>query len=77
VIGLCGGLSLIASIVLLVGDQWLPRDRYWVAALLVAAVAGAAALIFARRGRAILSESGTPREMTETPREEERSVRVS
>jgi membrane protein len=77
VIALCGGLSLIASIVVLVGDQWLPRDRYWVAALLVAAVAGAAALIFARRGRAILSESGTPREMTETPREEERSVRVS
>jgi hypothetical protein len=77
VIALCGVLSLIAGLVLLVGDQWLSRDRYWLAALVVAALAGGAALIFARRGRAILAETGTPRETTESPREEERSVRVS
>jgi uncharacterized membrane protein YqjE len=51
---LLGGLSLIAGLVLLVGDQWLPRDRYWLAALLVVVVAGAVAMWLAARGRAAL-----------------------
>jgi uncharacterized membrane protein YqjE len=51
---LLGALSLIAGLVLLVGDQWLPRDRYWLAALLVVVVAGAAAAWLAARGRSAL-----------------------
>lgn len=51
---LLGGLSLIAGLVLLVGDQWLPRDRYWLAALLVVVVAGAVAMWLAARGKSAL-----------------------
>jgi len=54
---LLGGLSLLAALVLLVGDQWLPRDLYWVAALTVMVIAGAIALWFAKRGMALLSPS--------------------
>ena len=35
VLALLGTLALFTGIVLLVGDQWLPADLYWVAALLV------------------------------------------
>jgi hypothetical protein len=52
---LLGGLAVIAGVILLIGDQWLPRDRYWLGALLVALVAGAVAAWFARQGRARLS----------------------
>jgi uncharacterized membrane protein YqjE len=51
---LLGGLSLVAGLVLLVGDQWLPRDRYWLAALLVVVVAGAVAMWLAARGTSAL-----------------------
>lgn len=54
VLGLLGALALIAGIVLLAGDEWL-RDRYWLAALIVTVIAGAAAAFFARRGLALLS----------------------
>ena len=54
VLGLLGLLSLFAGVVLLPGDQWL-RDRYWLAALLVMAIAGAGAFYFAKRGLALLS----------------------
>jgi hypothetical protein len=54
VLALLGALALIAGLILLVGDQWL-RDRYWLAALLVTVLAGAVALVFARRGLALLS----------------------
>src|SRR4051812_19302894 len=57
VLALLGGLSLIAGIILLIGDQWLPRDLYWVAALLVVIVSGGIALLFARRGLALLAPS--------------------
>lgn len=52
---LLGGLSLISGLVLLVGDQWLPRDSYWLAALLVVVVATATAAWLAARGRAALT----------------------
>jgi hypothetical protein len=55
VLALLGGLSLLAGVVLLIGDQWLPADLYWVAALIVLVVAGAIAAGFARRGMAHLS----------------------
>ena len=51
---LLGGLSLISGLVLLVGDQWLPRDRYWLAALLVVVVAAGVAAWLAARGRSAL-----------------------
>jgi hypothetical protein len=54
VLALLGALALVAGLILLAGDQWL-RDRYWLAALLVTAIAGVVALVFARRGLALLS----------------------
>ena len=54
---LIGGLSTIAGIVLLVGDQWLPADLYWVAALIVFLITGGLAAWFAKHGLAIVSPS--------------------
>ena len=54
VFALLGGLSLLTGLILLGADQWL-RDRYWLAALIVLAIAGALALFFMSRGRALLS----------------------
>lgn len=51
---LLGALSLIAGLVLLVGDQWVPRDSYWLAALLLVVIAGGVAAWLAARGRAAL-----------------------
>jgi uncharacterized membrane protein YqjE len=51
---LLGALSLLTGIILVAGDQWL-RDRYWLAALIVFAVAGGVALWCASRGAALLS----------------------
>src|SRR3954464_11977960 len=41
VFALLGVLSLLTSLVLLIGDQWLPKDLYWVAALVVLVITGA------------------------------------
>lgn len=46
---LLGALALCTGIILLAGDQWL-RDNFWLAALLVAVVAGIAAAVLARVG---------------------------
>jgi hypothetical protein len=56
VLALLGTLAFLAGIILLAGDQWL-RDRYWLAALIVTAIAGAAAMFFAKRGLGLLSPS--------------------
>ena len=37
---LIGGLSTVAGVVLLIGDQWLPADRYWIAALIIFLITG-------------------------------------
>ena len=55
VLGLLGTLSLFTGLILLVGDQWLPKDRYWLAALIVTVIAFAIAFVFIKRGRAQLS----------------------
>jgi len=55
VLSLLGGLSLLAGIVLLIGDQWLPADRYWLASLIVLVIAGLVAAWFARLGTARVS----------------------
>lgn len=52
---LLGALALLTGVVLLVGDQWLPRDLYWVGALLFTLITGGLAAWFALRGRAALS----------------------
>ena len=63
VLGLLGAISVVAGIILLVGDQWLPRDWYWLAALVVALVAAGIAWWFVRRGLSIIS--GASREASE------------
>lgn len=68
---LLGGLSLATGVVLLAGDQWLPSDRYWLAALVVASVAGAVALLLARRGMRQLTPAHlAPDETLETLKED-------
>jgi uncharacterized membrane protein YqjE len=51
---LLGTLAVLTGLILLGGDQWL-RDRYWLAALFVFALAGVLAAVFASRGKALLS----------------------
>jgi hypothetical protein len=51
---LLGTLAVLTGLILLGGDQWL-RDRYWLAALIVFVLAGVLALVFASRGKALLS----------------------
>ena len=57
VIGLLGSLSVVAGIVLLIGDQWLPADQYWLGALVVLVIAGVIAVVLARRGMSLLAPS--------------------
>src|SRR5919112_5101644 len=54
VLALLGTLSVFSGLILLAGDQWL-RDRYWLAALIVTAIAAGLAAWFAKRGMALLS----------------------
>ena len=73
---LLGALSVVAGLVLLVGDQWLPADRYWLAALIVMLVAGALAAWLAKRGLALISPSQlAPHETVETLKEDEEWVK--
>jgi uncharacterized membrane protein YqjE len=68
---LLGTLSFAAGMILLAGDQWLPRDRYWLAALIVLALTGAAAAWFAKRGLAQLSPAQlAPDQTLETLKED-------
>jgi len=57
VLALLGSLSLLAGIVLLIGDQWVPADQYWLGALIVLVIAGAIAVVLARRGMSLLAPS--------------------
>ena len=54
---LLGTLATFTGVILLVGDQWLPRDLYWLAALVVALIAGGIAAWLVMRGRRSLSPS--------------------
>lgn len=68
---LLGGLALVSGLVLLVGDQWLPRDRYWLGALIALVVTGGLAGWFARRGAAQLSPARlAPDDTIETLKED-------
>jgi uncharacterized membrane protein YqjE len=68
---LLGTLAAFTGLILLVGDQWLPRDLYWLGALLVALIAGGIAAWLAQRGRAALSPTAlAPRETVATLKED-------
>ena len=72
VLALLGTLALLTGIVLLVGDQWLPADLYWVAALLVLVITGGLAAWLAKRGLSLLSPSElAPDETVTTLREDQ------
>ena len=68
---LLGTLATFTGVILLVGDQWLPRDLYWLAALLIALIAASVAGWLALRGRKALSPSLlAPRETVATLKED-------
>jgi hypothetical protein len=68
---LLGTLATFTGLVLLIGDQWLPRDLYWVAALLFALITGGVAAWLANRGRSLLSPAAlAPHETVETLKED-------
>jgi hypothetical protein len=68
---LLGTLATFTGLILLVGDQWLPRDMYWLAALLFALIAGGVAAWLVLRGRAALSPSAlAPHETVATLKED-------
>jgi len=65
-----GMLALFTGIILLAGDQWL-WDRYWLAALIVSAVVGGAAVMLAKRGQGLLApERLTPDQTVATLQED-------
>jgi hypothetical protein len=67
VLALLGGLSVLSGLILLIGDQWLPKDRYWLGALIVVLLSGAVALVFLRRGLSLLSPTAlAPNQTMET-----------
>jgi uncharacterized membrane protein YqjE len=68
---LLGALALLIGVVLLIGDQWLPADLYWLAALVVLVITGATAAWFAKRGMAQVSPAVlAPNETMTTLRED-------
>jgi hypothetical protein len=69
---LVGGLSVITGLVLLIGDQWLPADLYWVAALIILVITGGLAVWFAKHGLALVSPSRlAPSETINTLKEDQ------
>lgn len=71
VLAMLGLLCLLTALVLVLGDQWLPRDLYWLAALIVLVLLGGAAALFAARGRRLLSPDNlAPDETAATLRED-------
>ena len=68
---LLGIMAAFTGLILLIGDQWLPRDLYWLGALLVALIAGGVAAWLAMRGRRALSPSAlAPHETVATLKED-------
>jgi hypothetical protein len=68
---LLGTLAAFTGLILLIGDQWLPRDLYWLGALVVALIAGGVAAWLAQRGRRALSPSAlAPHETVATLKED-------
>lgn len=57
VFAILGLFSLVLGVILLAGDQWLPGDLYWLAALIVVVATGGVAIFLVKRGLARLSPS--------------------
>jgi uncharacterized membrane protein YqjE len=55
VFAVLGALSLLVGTVLLVGDQWMPADRYWLAALILFVITLIVAAWLTRRGAVLVS----------------------
>ncbi len=71
VFGLLGLLAVLAGLAMLIGDQWLPSDRYWLAALLLLVITGGVAVWLAKRGMALLAPSQlAPNETATTLKED-------
>jgi uncharacterized membrane protein YqjE len=71
VFALLGGMSLLVGVVLLIGDQWMPSDRYWLAALILLVVTGTIAAWFAQRGAKLVSPANlAPTETVTTLKED-------
>jgi len=64
ILALLGLLAFLAGLILLVGDQWLPRDLYWLAALILMVLTGGLAAWLAKRGMSLLSPSQLAPEQT-------------
>jgi hypothetical protein len=68
---LLGTLATFTGVVLLIGDQWLPRDLYWVGALVFVIITGGVAAWLATRGRTLLSPAAlAPHETVATLKED-------
>ena len=68
---LLGTLSLASGLVLLEGDQWVPRDMYWLAAFVIMLITGGLAAWLARKGLSQLAPSRlAPAQTLETLKED-------
>jgi hypothetical protein len=72
VLALLGALATLVGIALLIGDQWLPADRYWVAALILLVITAAVAVLFAKRGMALVSPRQLAPDQTATTLKEDK-----
>jgi hypothetical protein len=72
VLALLGALSTVVGIALLIGDQWLPADRYWVAALMLLVITAGVAVVFAKRGMALVSPRQLAPDQTATTLKEDK-----
>ena len=72
VLALLGALATLVGIALLIGDQWLPADRYWVAALILLVITAGVAVVFAKRGMALVSPRQLAPDQTATTLKEDK-----
>lgn len=72
VLALLGALATLVGIALLIGDQWLPADRYWVAALILLVITAGVAVLFAKRGMALVSPRQLAPDQTATTLKEDK-----
>lgn len=72
VFAVLGAVALLVGIVLLIGDQWLPADLYWLAALIVLVGAGVIAAVLAKRGLSLMSPSQLAPDETVTTLKEDK-----
>lgn len=72
VLAMLGMFATLVGIALLIGDQWLPADRYWVAALILLVITAVVAVLFAKRGMALVSPRQLAPDQTATTLKEDK-----